>query len=65
MEELGEKEALPEIQLCLKEIQSIEIKSRLQQISQEIRKAEGEKDFQKVEELTKNFHRLTKEIQLG
>ncbi len=65
VEEIEEKEVLGEIQFCLQEIQSLEIKSRLEQISQEIKKAEREQNFQKVEELTRNFNRLTKEIQLA
>jgi len=62
VEEIKEKEILPEIQFCLKEIQSLEIKNRLDRISQEIKKAESEKDFQKIEKLTQEFNQLTKNI---
>jgi len=62
VEEIKEKEILPEIQFCLKEIQSLEIKNRLDRISQEIKKAESEKDFQKIEKLTQEFNQLAKNI---
>lgn len=65
LEEVNQKDALSEIQFCLKEIKSLEIKEQLDLLSKEIRKAESEKDFSKIEELTKNFHQLTKKIQLS
>jgi len=40
---------------CLREIKSLEIKNKLEQISQEIKKAEKEKDTKKINDLTKNF----------
>lgn len=55
-----EKEILHEIQFCLKEISSLEIKNRLDQISQEIKRAEIERNFPKIEKLTKEFNQLTK-----
>jgi len=61
VEEIEEKEILPEIQCCLKEIMTMEIKNKLDQISQEIRKAEEEKNWQKVEDLTKEFNKLAKQ----
>ncbi len=60
VEEIEEKEILSEIQFCLREIQSLEIKSRLDQISKDLKKAEGEKDFQKIEKLTQEFNQLVK-----
>ena len=60
IEEIDEKEIAPEIQHCLKEILLIEIKNKLNQISQEIKKAEEEKNWKKIEELTKEFNRLAK-----
>jgi len=62
IEEIEKKEILPEIQFCLKEIQSLEIKNQLDQISQEIKKAESEKDFQKIEKLIQTFNQLSKDI---
>ena len=65
VEELEEKDILPEIQFCFREIQLLDIKSKLEQISKEIKKAEEARDIPKVEELTKNFHQLSKQIQLA
>jgi len=62
IEEIEEKDILPDIQFCLKEIQCLEIKKRLDQISQEIKKAEEDKDSQKIEELTREFTKLAQEI---
>jgi len=62
VEEIEEKEILPDIQFCLKEIQTLEVKNRLNQISEDLKKAESEKDFQKVEKLTKEFNQLAKNI---
>ncbi|HUW71734.1 MAG TPA: DNA primase [Candidatus Humimicrobiaceae bacterium] len=59
-----EKEILAEIQLCLKELQSLEIKSRLDKVSQEIKRAESEKNSEKIKELTQEFSQLSKEIGL-
>ncbi len=64
IEEIEEKDILPDIQFCLKEIQCLEIKKRLDQISQEIKKAEEDKNSQKIEELTREFTKLAKEISL-
>jgi len=64
IEEIEEKDIVPDIQLCLKEIQCLEIKKRLDQISQEIKKAEEDKNSQKIEELTREFTKLAKEISL-
>jgi len=62
IEELAENDALLEAQICLREIQSMETRNKLEKISLEIKKAEEDKDFKKIEELTKEFHQLTKEI---
>ncbi|MDI6603280.1 MAG: DNA primase [Patescibacteria group bacterium] len=62
VEEIEEKEILPEIQFCLKEIQSLEIKNRLDQISKDLKKAESEKNSQKIEKLTQEFNQLVKNI---
>jgi len=62
IEEIEEKDILPEIQLCLKEIQSLEIKNKLDQVSKEIKKAEKEKDLKKIEKLTQEFNKLATEL---
>lgn len=64
IEEVKEKEILPEIQFCLKEIQSLEIKNRLDQITQEIKKAESEKNPGRIKKLTEEFNQLSKRIGL-
>jgi len=61
VEEIEEKEIVPEIQCCLKEILAMERKNKLDQISLEIRKAEEEKNLEKVEELIKEFNRVAKQ----
>ncbi|MDI6591732.1 MAG: hypothetical protein QME61_02215, partial [Patescibacteria group bacterium] len=53
---VNEKEIAEEIQNCLKEIQLIKIKNKLNSISQEIKKAEEGRDFKKVNDLTKDFN---------
>jgi len=62
VEEIDEKEILPEIKFCLKEIQSLEIKNKLNEISKEIKKAEEEKNFEKIKKLTQEFCQYAKEI---
>jgi len=62
IEEIEERDILPEIQYCLKEIQSLGTKQKLDQISLEIKKAEEEKSLEKIERLTKEFNKLSKEI---
>ncbi len=61
VEEIEEKEIVLEIQCCLKEILAMEIKNKLDQISLEIRKAEEEKNLEKVEELIKEFNQVAKQ----
>ena len=60
--EIEEKDILPEIQLCLKEIQSLEVKNKLDQVSKEIKKAEEEKDLKKIEKLIQEFNKLATEL---
>jgi DNA primase len=60
VEEIEEEEIVPEIQCCLGEIVAMEIKNKLDGISREIRTAEEEKDWKKVEHLTKEFNQLIK-----
>ena len=61
---ITEKEIVAEIQFCLKEIQSLEIKNQLDQITQEIKKAESEKNSGKIKKLTEEFSQLSKEMGL-
>lgn len=62
IEEIKEEEIFPEIQICLKEIQSLDIKEKLNLLSEEIKKAEGEKDFEKIKNLTQKYNQLIKTI---
>lgn len=62
VEEIEEEEILPEIESCLKEVQSLEIKSKLDIISLDIKRAEEEKDLEKIKELTQKFNSLTKKV---
>ncbi len=62
VEEIEEEQIVPEIKFCLKEIQSIWIKNQLEQISKEIKKAEEEKDLKKIEELSKKFNEISKNL---
>jgi DNA primase len=62
IEEIEEKDILREAQFCLKEIQSMEIKNKLEQISKEIKKAEEEKDFKKINDLTKIFKETASDL---
>ncbi|MDD5145155.1 MAG: DNA primase [Candidatus Pacebacteria bacterium] len=58
IEEIQEKELVPELECCLKEIFQLDLKDKLDQITRELRKAEGEKDPARIEELTKKFNQL-------
>ena len=62
---IEEKEILAEIQFCLREIKSSEIKNKLDQISQEIKKAEEVKDLGKIEKLSQEFNQLATELASG
>jgi len=60
IEEMEEKDILPEIDYCLREMESLEIRERLARISKEIKKAEFEKNSQKLEELVNEFNKTAK-----
>ena len=45
-----------EFKCCLREIKTIGIKGKLDQISQDIKKAEEEKDFEKIQKLIEEFN---------
>jgi DNA primase len=60
VEEIEEEEIVSEIQCCLGEIAAMEMKNKLDEISREIRTAEEEKNWKKVEDLTKEFNQLIK-----
>jgi DNA primase len=62
IEQIEEKDILSEIKFCLKEIKCLKVKDELDKISLEIKKAEGEKNSEKIENLTKKFNQLSKKI---
>jgi len=62
LEEIEEKEIIPEIEYCLKEIQSLEIKNKLDQISKDLKKAEEEKDVKKINDLTQKFRDIASQL---
>lgn len=55
VEEIGEKEIEPEIMFCLKEIQSLNIKGKLDEISRDIKYTEEEKNDAKTKDLVQRF----------
>ncbi|MBL7142169.1 MAG: DNA primase [Candidatus Pacebacteria bacterium] len=58
IEEIEEKDIESEIQYCLSETVLIKAKNELDQISQEIKRAEEEKNWERVGELTKDFNQI-------
>ncbi len=62
IEEIDKKEILGEIQTCLKELRSLETRKKLDQVSQDIKKAENEKDSKKLKSLIKEFTQLSKNL---
>jgi DNA primase len=64
IEEIEEENILLEIQSCLKEIQLLNIKDKLDKISKNIKKAESEKNFKEIEKLTNDFNILSKSLWL-
>lgn len=61
IEEIEEKDVIPEIKYCLKEINSLELKSKLIEMNKKLRRAEAENDNKKKEELTLKINKLSKE----
>ena len=55
-----EAENEKEFRNCLKEIKTLGIKSELDEISKKIKEAEDNKDFEKVQELTRKFNNYSK-----
>ncbi len=57
-----EEDGKEEIELCLLHLKNIELKNKLNKVSEDIKKAENEKDSQKVNQLIEEFNTLTKEL---
>ena len=51
-----------EMELCLLQLKTIELKNKLQKISEDIKEAESKKDSQKVSTLVEEFNKLSKEL---
>lgn len=62
IEQIEEEEVLSELEFCLKEIKSLDLKKKLDDISFQIRQAEQEQDIKKIENLSQRFNQLTKKI---
>jgi len=63
IEEMEEKDIEPEIQYCLKEIQKLGVKNKLDLLTQEIKKAEEEKNSKEIEKLTQEFNLWVKKYE--
>jgi len=61
IEEIDEKEIIKETSFCLKEIQSLEIKNKLNEISKEIKKAEEQKSPE-TQKLLEEFNSYSKTL---
>jgi len=62
IEEIDEKELIKEVNLCVKEIKSMEIKNKLSQISKEMKKAEEEKKSPETQKLLEEFNSYSKNL---
>jgi len=51
-----------ELKVCLAEIKNLEIKNKLNEICQEIKKAEEDKNQEKISQLTEEFNKLSHEL---
>jgi len=57
-----EEDGQEEIQLCLLQLKNIELKNKLNKISEDIKKAEDGNEHKKVSNLIEEFNKLTKEL---
>lgn len=57
-----EEDGSQELQLCLAQLKALNTKEKLSKISGDVKKAEEEKDFQKVNNLIEEFNKITKEL---
>ncbi len=57
-----EQEPEEEILLCLLQLKNIELRNKLDKISQDIKKAEANKDLKTIDNLIEEFNRLTKSL---
>ncbi|MBI1866290.1 MAG: hypothetical protein HYS02_00795, partial [Candidatus Staskawiczbacteria bacterium] len=57
-----EEDGQDEIKLCMMQLKNINIKEKLNKVSENIKKAEKEQDHKKVDDLIEEFNKLTKEL---
>ncbi len=57
-----EEDPEEEIQLCLTELKSMEVKNKLKEISEELKIAEENQDKKGIDDLMKKFNKLTREL---
>ncbi|MEK7664020.1 MAG: DNA primase [Patescibacteria group bacterium] len=57
-----EEDGQEEVKLCLLQLKNIELKNKLNEISENIKKAESESKHQKVNDLVEEFNKLTKDL---
>jgi F0F1-type ATP synthase epsilon subunit len=55
-------DCLAEVKLSLREIEKMETKNKLDEISHEIKKAEFEKELERVNNLTREFNKLANKL---
>jgi hypothetical protein len=63
IEDIEEKDITPEIRCCFRELKSLETKNKVDRISKDIKKAEEEKDLEKIEKLIQELNSLIKNAQ--
>jgi len=57
-----EEDGCEETKLCLFQLKSVNIREKLNKTSEDIKQAEKDKDYQKVNNLIEEFNKLTKEL---
>jgi len=57
-----EEDNQSELNLCILELKNIDLKEKLNKISEDIKRAEEAKDLQKVNDLVEEFNKLTKKL---
>jgi DNA primase len=62
IEEIEEKDIVPEINNCIKEIKFLEIRNKLGEISKEMKKAEEEKNLPETQKLLEKFNSCSKNL---
>ena len=62
IEEIDEKELLKEVNLCIKELKSLDIKNKLNKISKAIKKSEEEKKSLEAQKLLEEFNSYSKTL---